>query len=419
MSFCITTAARAAKEAAIITATLTAEQKNTILRDIATSLRTRTAEIIIANQQDIAQAQADNMDQAMQDRLLLDETRIEAIALAVEQIADQPEVVGAISELATMPSGIEVGQMRIPLGVIGMIYESRPNVTIDAAALCFKAGNAVILRGGKEALHSNMALAACLHTVFDQHGINRAAVTVIPDPDRGIMNTMLTLHESIDLIIPRGGEGLIRFVSANSQIPVIQHFKGVCHCYIDEFADEAKALAIVENGKTQRTSVCNSLETVLIHASIAASILPKLAAIFAKHDVKVHACAESLPYFDSLADASLATPGDWEAEYLAMEVAVRIVADFASGITHIQQYNSGHTEVIVSEDKQRQQAFLQQVNSAVVMINASSRFSDGGELGLGAEIGISTSKLHAYGPMGAQSLTTQKFVVFGDGHIRQ
>lgn len=419
MSFCITTAARAAKEAAIITATLTAEQKNTILRDIATSLRTRTAEIINANQQDIAQAQADNMDQAMQDRLLLDETRIEAIAVAVEQIADQPEVVGAISELATMPSGIEVGQMRIPLGVIGMIYESRPNVTIDAAALCFKAGNAVILRGGKEALHSNMALAACLHTVFDQHGINRAAVTVIPDPDRGIMNTMLTLHESIDLIIPRGGEGLIRFVSANSQIPVIQHFKGVCHCYIDEFADEAKALAIVENGKTQRTSVCNSLETVLVHASVAAAVLPKIAVMFAKHDVKVHACAESLPYFDVLANVSLATQADWEAEYLAMEVAVRIVPDFAAGIAHIQRYNSGHTEVIVSEDKQRQQAFLQQINSAVVMINASSRFSDGGELGLGAEIGISTSKLHAYGPMGAQSLTTQKFVVFGDGHIRQ
>lgn len=193
----------------------------------------------------------------------------------------------------------------------------------------------------------------------------------------------------------------------------------MCHCYIDEFADEAKALAIVENGKTQRTSVCNSLETVLVHASVAASVLPKIAVMFAKHDVKVHACAESLPYFGALADASLATQADWEAEYLAMEVAVRIVPDFAAGIAHIQRYNSGHTEVIVSEDKQRQQAFLQQINSAVVMINASSRFSDGGELGLGAEIGISTSKLHAYGPMGAQSLTTQKFVVFGDGHIRQ
>lgn len=418
MTFCITTAAQQAKQAALITANLSAEQKNTVLRDIATALRNNTTQIIAANAQDLAHAQAENMDASMQDRLLLDPARIESIAVAVEQIAAQPEVVGAISELQTMPSGVQVGQMRIPLGVIGMIYESRPNVTIDAAALCFKAGNAVILRGGKEALHSNMALAECLHGVFDSHGIDRAAVTVIPDPDRAIMNTMLTLHESIDLIIPRGGEGLIRFVSANSQIPVIQHFKGVCHCYIDEFADADKALAILENGKTQRTSVCNSLETVLIHQSVAASLLPRIATMFAQHHVKVHACAQSLPYFSQLADAQLATEADWAAEYLAMEIAVQVVDDFAAGIAHIQTYNSGHTEVIVTEDKAHQQAFLQQINSAVVMINASSRFSDGGELGLGAEIGISTSKLHAYGPMGAQSLTTQKFVVFGDGHIR-
>ena len=418
MTFCITTAAQQAKKAALITANLSADKKNRILRDIATALRKNTATIMIANAQDLANAQAENMDAAMQDRLMLDADRIEAIAVAVEQIAAQPEVVGAISELQTMPSGIQVGQMRIPLGVIGMIYESRPNVTIDAAALCFKAGNAVILRGGKEALHSNMALAQCLHEVFDANGIDRAAVTVIPDPDRAIMNTMLTLHESIDLIIPRGGEGLIRFVSTHSQIPVIQHFKGVCHLYIDEFADADKAIAILENGNTQRTSVCNSLETVLIHRAVAATLLPRIALMFAQHQVKVHACPESLPYFADLPDVQLATEADWAAEYLAMEIAVRVVDNFDAGVAHIQAYNSGHTEVIVSEDKAHQQAFLQQINSAVVMVNASSRFSDGGELGLGAEIGISTSKLHAYGPMGAQSLTTQKFVVFGDGQIR-
>lgn len=419
MEFCIRTAAKAARQAAISVAQLDAQQKTDVLNDVAEELLAQTQVIIAANQLDLAQAQANNMDMAMQDRLALDAKRIAQIAQAVMDIAAQPEVVGHLSEPEMMPSGIQVQKMQIPLGVIGMIYESRPNVTIDAAALCFKAGNAVILRGGKEAIHSNLALAQCLHSVFAKHGIAEAAVTVIPDPDREILNTLLTLADDVDLIIPRGGEGLIRFVTAHSQIPVIQHFKGVCHCYIDEFADTQKALNILENGKTQRTSVCNSLETVLIHSAQATHLLPLIAAMFAQHKVKVHACPVSLPYFvEAGLEATLATEADWAAEYLAMEIAVRVVADFAEGVAHIQRYNSGHTEVIVSEEPLRQQAFLRQIHSAVVMVNASSRFSDGGELGLGAEIGISTSKLHAYGPMGAASLTTQKFVVSGDGHIR-
>ena len=419
MAFSIEQSAQQARQAAIQVAQLSSEQKTQALLTVADTLLSNTQDIMAANRKDLEHAVANDMDRAMQDRLMLDEQRIKAIAQAVIDIAHQPEVVGQMSEAQTMPSGISVQKMQIPLGVIGMIYESRPNVTIDAAALCFKAGNAVILRGGKEALHSNMALAKCLHDAFVQHNIDTAAVTVIPNPDRDILNTMLTLSDDIDLIIPRGGEGLIRFVSQHSQIPVIQHFKGVCHMYIDEFADASKALALLENGKTQRTSVCNALETVLIHASLAESLLPNVAEMFAKHNVKVHACAESLPYFaQANVDVTAATEADWEAEYLAMEIAVRVVDDFAQGVAHIQRYNSGHTEVIVSESAERQQAFLQQIHSAVVMVNASSRFSDGGELGLGAEIGISTSKLHAYGPMGAASLTTQKFVVTGDGHIR-
>jgi glutamate-5-semialdehyde dehydrogenase len=305
--------------------------------------------------------------------------------------------------------------MRIPLGVIAMIYESRPNVTIDAAALCLKAGNAVVLRGGKEAIHSNLALAKCIEFALAKQQLDPAAVVVVPDPDRAVMNELMTLNESIDLIIPRGGEGLIRFVSENSRIPVIQHYKGVCHLYVDNAADQDKALNILKNGKTQRTGVCNSLETLVVHKDIAESFLPKAAAMLAEHNTVVHACENSIGYFSG---AQPATEDDWHAEYLAMEIAVRVVDDFDQAIEHIEEYSSGHTEVIVSQDYSKTQAFIRRINSAVVMANASSRFSDGGQLGLGAEIGISTSKLHAYGPMGAESLTTEKFIVMGDGEVR-
>jgi glutamate-5-semialdehyde dehydrogenase len=415
MGFSIAQAAKAARLASRQVAKLTAEQKNTLLTDIATRMLEQTTQILAANEKDLLAARANKIDEAMQDRLLLDPQRIEAIADAVKNIAAQADPVGSISGIERMPSGIQVGKMRIPLGVIAMIYESRPNVTIDAAALCLKAGNAVILRGGKEAIHSNLALAECISFAMDKNGLDPSAVVVVPDPDRAVMNELMTLSEDIDLIIPRGGEGLIRFVTENSRIPVIQHFKGVCHLYVDNAADPVKALNLLENGKTQRTSACNSLETLLVHKDIADSFLPQAAKLLKQHKVKLHACHRSQAFF---ADAELATEDDWHAEYLAMEIAVRIVDDFAAAIEHIETYSSGHTEVIATQDWSRAQEFIRTLNSAVVMANASSRFSDGGELGLGAEIGISTSKLHAYGPMGALSLTTEKFIVMGDGEIR-
>lgn len=415
MEFSITQAAKAARIASRQVARLTAGQKNTLLADITTRMLAQTPQILAANEKDLLAARANKLDDAMQDRLLLSAERIQGIADAVMNIAAQSDPVGSISSIERMPSGIQVGKMRIPLGVIAMIYESRPNVTIDAAALCLKAGNAVILRGGKEAIHSNLALAECISFAMDKNGLDPSAVVVVPDTDRAVMNELMTLSEDIDLIIPRGGEGLIRFVTENSRIPVIQHFKGVCHLYVDSAADPVKALNLLENGKTQRTSACNSLETLLVHKDIADSFLPKAANLLAKHQVRVHACQPSQAFF---ADAELATEDDWHAEYLAMEIAVRIVDDFDAAIEHIETYSSGHTEVIATQDYSRAQEFIRTLNSAVVMANASSRFSDGGELGLGAEIGISTSKLHAYGPMGALSLTTEKFIVMGDGEIR-
>ncbi|MDF2179680.1 glutamate-5-semialdehyde dehydrogenase [Aliiglaciecola sp. CAU 1673] len=416
MTFSIKEMAAKARIASRQIAKLTAEKKNAVLRHIADELISKTDSILAANKKDLDAGQSAGLSAAMLDRLTLDPKRIAAIAEAARQIAAQDDPVGSIRDIRRQPSGIEVGKMRIPLGVIAMIYESRPNVTIDAAALCFKAGNAVVLRGGKEALHSNLALAACIESALKAQNIDPNAVVVVPDPDRAIMNELMTLNESIDLIIPRGGEGLIRFVSENSRIPVIQHYKGVCHLYVDDAADKVKALALLQNGKTQRTGVCNALETLLVHKAIAPAFLPMAAAMFAEHKVKVHACEQSVDYFH---DAEPATDADWDAEYLALEIAVRVVDTYEQAIEHIERYGSGHTEVIATQDYSKAQHFIRSIDSAVVMANASSRFSDGGELGLGAEIGISTSKLHAYGPMGVDSLTTEKFIVLGDGHIRQ
>ena len=419
MTFSMVQAAKRAKTASRQVAKLTAQQKDNLLGDIAQLLKDQTAQILVANALDLDAAKASNLSDAMIDRLKLTPARIDAIAGAVMDIASQKDPVGSIQQIERMPSGIQVGKMRIPLGVIAMIYESRPNVTIDAAALCLKAGNAVVLRGGKEALHSNLALAHCIESALEKHGIDGAAVTVVPDPDRTIMTELMTLNQEIDLIIPRGGEGLIRYVSDNSRIPVIQHYKGVCHLYVDKDADVKKALDLLENGKTQRTGVCNSLETLLIDEAIADVYLPKVVELFKAHSVKVHACEKSILQFEEGGiDVSVATEDDWPAEYLAMEIAVKIVDGYDQAIDHIETYSSGHTEVIVTENYSRAQDFIRTINSAVVMANASSRFSDGGELGLGAEIGISTSKLHAYGPMGAESLTTEKFIVLGDGEVR-
>ena len=411
----MTLSAKQAKVASRVVAQLSTSQKNDLLAAIATAIEKDSTVIITENAKDIIAGKDKGLSEAMLDRLLLTNERISDIASAIREIATLSDPVGDVANLSLRPNGLQVGKMRIPLGVIAMIYESRPNVTAESAALCIKSGNAVILRGGSEAIHSNLALAGCLHRELEQQGIDKNIVTVIPDTSRDVIETLLKQRETIDLVIPRGGEGLIRYVTEHSQIPVIQHFKGVCHLYIDKFADFDKAINILVNGKTQRPSACNSLETVLVHQDIAEQLLPLLSKALLPAKVIVHACQRSLMHFSG---AQLATDDDYHAEYLAQEIAIKIVDSFDQAISHINEYTSDHTEVIVSQDISRAQQFIRQINSSVVMVNASSRFSDGGQLGLGSEIGISTSKLHAYGPMGLASLTTEKFVVYGDGQVR-
>ncbi|WP_206482948.1 glutamate-5-semialdehyde dehydrogenase [Thalassotalea sp. G2M2-11] len=404
------------KVASRVAAQLTTVEKNNLLNQMADAIEASADTIITENKKDIDAGEAKGLTSAMLDRLLLTPERVKDISDAIREIATLTDPVGDISNLSLRPNGMQVGKMRIPLGVIAMIYEARPNVTAEAAALCIKSGNAVILRGGSEAIHSNLALAQCLHQVLEQQNIDKNIVGVIPDTSRGVIEQLLKQRETIDLVIPRGGEGLIRYVTENSQIPVIQHFKGVCHLFIDKAADLNKAVDILINGKTQRPSACNSIETLLVHQEIAEQFLPLAAKALADAaQVKVHACAQSLPYFEQ---AEPASEEDYHAEYLAQEIAVKVVASFDDAVSHINEYTSDHTEVIVSQDTSRTQQFIRQINSSVVMVNASSRFSDGGQLGLGSEIGISTSKLHAYGPMGLASLTTEKFVVYGDGQVR-
>lgn len=415
MTFNIENSAKQARIASRQVAQLNTNQKNKLLLLIAAAIESNSATIISENAKDIDAGRAKGLTEAMLDRLLLTPARVADIASAIKEIVALPDPVGEVANLTLRPNGLQVGKMRIPLGVIAMIYEARPNVTAESAALCIKSGNAVILRGGSEAIHSNVALANCLHQVIRMEGLDPNMVTVIPDTSRTVIEQLLKQRESIDLVIPRGGEGLIRYVTEHSQIPVIQHFKGVCHLFIDKFADINKAVNILVNGKTQRPSACNSLETLLVHKDIADTFLPLAAKALLPAQVKVHACEQSINYFD---DASLATTDDFNAEYLNQEIAVKIVSGFNKAIGHINEFTSDHTEVIVSQDTSRTQAFIRQINSSVVMVNASSRFSDGGQLGLGSEIGISTSKLHAYGPMGLSSLTTEKFVVYGDGQIR-
>ncbi|MEW6995530.1 glutamate-5-semialdehyde dehydrogenase [Colwelliaceae bacterium MEBiC 14330] len=413
--FNIATVANNAKTASRVAAQLTSSEKNQLLQAIAHAIEANSDSIIKENAKDIAAGRDKGLSQAMLDRLILDDKAIKDISDAIGEIIALTDPVGDIDSLSLRPNGIQVGKMRIPLGVIAMIYEARPNVTAEAAALCIKSGNAVILRGGSEAIHSNLAIAEILHQVLAAHHIDENIVSVIPDTSRSVIEDLLKQSQSIDLVIPRGGEGLIRYVSENSRIPVIQHFKGVCHLYIDKFADLQKAVDILVNGKTQKPSACNAFETVLVHGDISAEFLPLAASALQEKQVQVHACKHSIGYFSH---AELATDDDYHAEYLAQEIAVKVVTNFNQGIAHINQYTSDHTEVIVSQDISRSQEFIRRINSSVVMVNASSRFSDGNQLGLGSEIGISTSKLHAYGPMGLAALTTQKFIVFGDGQVR-
>lgn len=406
-----------AKKASRVAAQLTTSEKNILLHAIADSIEENTALIIRENSKDIDAGRAKGLTDAMLDRLLLTSQRVQDISEAIREIITLADPVGDIANLSLRPNGMQVGKMRIPLGVIAMIYEARPNVTAESAALCIKSGNAVILRGGSEAIHSNLALANCLHQVIEQQGFDKNVVSVIPDTSRGVIKELLKQKETIDLVIPRGGEGLIRYVTENSQIPVIQHFKGVCHLFIDKSADLTKAVNILVNGKTQKPSACNAFETLLVHQDISEQFLPLAAKALAEAaQVKVHACENSINYFEG---GQLATSDDYHAEYLAQEIAVKIVNSFDDAVSHINEYTSDHTEVIVTQDISRSQTFIRQINSSVVMVNASSRFSDGNQLGLGSEIGISTSKLHAFGPMGLEALTTEKFVVLGDGQIRE
>lgn len=407
-------AQRAAKAARAV-ATLSEQDKNRVLQKMADAIRSHKDKILQVNKKDMAAGKEKGLSDAMMDRLQLNDERIEGMASAIEEIIELSDPVGDSYLLEERPNGLKIEKMRIPLGVIAMIYEARPNVTADAGALCFKSGNAVILRCGREAIESSKAIADALHEALEQSGLPKDVITVVPTPDRELMTELLQQKDYIDLVIPRGGEGLIHYVSDTSKIPVIQHYKGVCHLYVDKDADLDKALAILLNGKTQRTGVCNALEGLLVHQDVADKFLPMAAKALSEKNVTIHADSRSVGFFDGADEIADDAFGE---EYLALEIAVRTVDDFDAAIDHIQQFGSGHTEVIVTENNDTAKRFIREVDSAVTMANASSRFSDGGQLGLGAEIGISTSKLHAYGPMGLQALTTEKFVVTGTGQIR-
>ena len=408
--------ATGARQASLVMAQLSTCAKNDLLLKMAGDLEEATALLISENHKDLQAGRQKGLSAAMLDRLMLDEKRIQGIAGALREVAALPDPVGEVTKMWKRPNELMVGKMRIPLGVIGIIYEARPNVTADAAALCLKAGNAVILRGGSEAIHSNLAIAGILKGAMQALNIPVAALSLIPFIEREGVLEMLKQEDSIDLIIPRGGESLIRFVVENSRIPVIKHYKGVCHCFVDAVADFDKAEAIIINSKTQRPGVCNALETLLIHKDAAAEFIPRIAATLKGMGVELRG-DENFRRFAP--DVSPATEEDWQAEYLDLILACRVVDDMDAAIAHINQYGSLHTEVILTSDYSRAQRFIREVNSSCVMINASTRFADGGQLGLGAEIGISTTKLHSFGPMGLEDLTTTKFIVYGDGQVRE
>jgi len=408
--------ARAARAAARDVARATPEVRRAALTAIAGELRARAADILAANDRDVAAATARGLAPAMIDRLRLDPARLAAIAAAVDDIAAQPELVGRVERPERRPNGLEIARMRIPLGVIAIVYEARPNVTVDAAALCLKAGNAVLLRGGSEAFASNQALAAAVGAGLVAAGLPAAAVTVVPSTDREAIRALVQLDELIDLCIPRGGEGLIRFVAEHARVPVIKHYKGVCHLYVHAAADPAMALDLAENGKVSRPGVCNAVETILVDRAIAPTFVPALVARLSGRGVELR--GDDAVRALGGPTVRPATDDDWAAEYLDLIVAVRVVDDLDGALAHIDRWGSDHTESIVTADQAAAERFLRECGSSTVMHNASTRFADGGELGLGAEIGISTTRLHAYGPMGAEGLTTTKFIVRGTGQIR-
>jgi len=411
----IRTIAEQAREASFKVARLSSEAKERALHLMADALMAQRALLLAENGKDLAAAEQQGISRAMMDRLALTEEGIAGIAEGLRQVALLPDPVGEVTRMWRRPNGLLVGKMRIPLGVIGVIYEARPNVTADAAGLCLKAGNAVILRGGSEAIHSNRAMGRVLQEALDKAGIPAAAVQVIPLVEREAVEAMLTLDEYIDVIIPRGGEGLIRFVVEHSRIPVIKHYKGVCHVFVDATAVPEMAVNICYNAKVQRPGVCNAMETLLVHQKAAATVLPLIAEKLEGAGVELRGCARTRQILPQVKEA---TEDDWYAEYLDLILAIKVVADIDEAIAHIGRYGSQHTEAIVTSDYAHAQRFLNEVASSTVLVNASTRFSDGYQLGLGAEIGISTTKLHAFGPMGVEDLTTTKFIIYGDGQIR-
>jgi len=410
----------AARSAAREVSRASTHAKNAALIAIADRIMQTAEALKQANALDLEAGEQRGLDAALLDRLALTDDRIASMAEGLKQIAALADPVGTITDMAYRPSGIQVGKMRVPLGVIGIIYESRPNVTADAAGLCLKSGNAVILRGGSEAIHSNQAIAACIRVGLEQAGLPETAVQVVETTDRAAVGELLKSKDYVDVIIPRGGKGLIERITNESRVPVIKHLDGICHVYIDDAADRQKAIDVAFNAKTQRYGTCNTMETLLVAVSRAEDILPELCRMYADKGVEIRVCERTTAVLSANGiDAIAATEQDWETEYLAPVLSIRLVDDLDAAIEHINRYSSQHTESIITENYTRSRRFLREVDSSSVMVNASTRFADGFEYGLGAEIGISTDKLHARGPVGLEGLTSQKYIVLGDGEIRQ
>lgn len=408
--------AEAAKKASRTLRTLGRKEKDAALETMARKLLEKESEIAVENEKDLIAGREKGLSSAMIDRLTLDGKTVKSMVDGLREVAGLPDPIGEVTGMWKRPNNLLTGRVRIPLGVIGFIYESRPNVTVDAASLCLKSGNAVILKGGSEAIHSNLILASIIEEALVENGIPGKAVQVIPTTDRQAAGELLKCEDYVDVIIPRGGEGLIRFVTENSKIPVLKHYKGVCHAYVDKYADIPAAIDICVNSKVQRPGVCNAMETMLVHEGIAADFLPEVAKKLREAKVEIRGCGKTI---ELVPDAVPATEDDWPAEFLDLILAVKVVQGMEEAFDHIEKYGSNHTETIITKDYGRARSFLEQVDSSVVLVNASTRFNDGSQLGLGAEIGINTSKLHAFGPMGLEELTTTKFIVYGDGQIRQ
>ncbi len=415
----LTELGKCAREAGRLVARLSTTVKNNTLLAMAEGVERNAAYLQEENEKDLRAGREKGLSDALIDRLTLSDKTLASMAESLRQVAALPDPVGEVTGMWKRPNGLLVGKQRIPLGVVGIIYESRPNVTSDAAALCLKSGNAVVLRGGSEAIHSNLAIAKTLHEACESQGVPAAAIQVVSTTDRKAVLAMLQLEDYIDVIIPRGGESLIRFVVENSRIPVIKHYHGVCHVFVDEFADLEMASNIAFNAKVSRPGVCNALETLLVHRAAAAEFLPAFFERLSDAGVEVRGCPVTCDILGNRDGVTAAVEEDWATEFLALILSVKVVDTFSAAVSHIEKYGSLHTESIVTKDYGRAQRFLREVNSSTVMVNASTRFSDGFELGLGAEIGISTTKIHAFGPMGIEELTTRKFIVYGEGQIRE